>query len=239
MSLSPDLAPAVASSTPPSTVASLLAEAYSEIEALRRELAAVTKRAEKAERLNSSLLAIRPVNSTPNGATTPSPNGPTPLSPNSDASRVLLEYEERANRAEAQRDEAEARRALLADTWSQLSHHLNSCDAAAADARHGFARVVQEGGGSLVLSPPPVLGQHHQHQTRPTRAARSHVFPTLALPPPPHITGSRRPRTPSVDSYSAHPPSKKHRTGGPEFGPDVVRSLIYLISPKILTVCDK
>ncbi|RDB30421.1 hypothetical protein Hypma_007014 [Hypsizygus marmoreus] len=247
MSLSPELVPPAPSAQsmpsptmlahhPPSSVADLLAESYREVESLRREVSSLRKRAEKAERLASSLQKLRslppPQPSDPNATNQP-PSPPnnnsaptaTPLSPADEAAAIILAYEERATRAEAQRDEAEARRALIADNWAQLNQHLASLDAAATDARHGFARVVHEGGGPLVLTSIPVLGSGlglggvSGRSSRTGRgvfatASTHQPFPSLPLPPHPNAgvpSGMRRARTPSIDSYASLPPPKKSR----------------------------
>jgi hypothetical protein len=214
--------------TPPSSLAALLAESYQEVESLRRELAVVRKRAEKAERLASSLQALQSATtptsatseSTPNGTATANPPTPFPES----ATRILMDFEDRAVRAEVARDESEARKRVLMDTWTQLESYLAAISEAAADARAGYGRIVLEGGGQLVLGqiptlpgaamPPPAI----RHRVPSGRAGvlGTPVFPSMSLPPHSHPTpgataaGSRRPRSPSMDGYH-QPPSKKSR----------------------------
>lgn len=194
MSLSPQPvnhaipSPATLANTPPSSLAALLADSYHELESLRRELAIVRKRAEKAERLSSSLQALS-ADSNPNQDSNP----PFPDS----ATRILMDFEDRAVRAELARDEAEARKRILMDTWSQLDSYLAAISGAAADARAGYSRVVSEGGGHLVLAQIPTL------PTRRVPSSYSHPHPVS--------TGTRRARTPSIDGYQQQPPTKRPR----------------------------
>lgn len=194
MSLSPQPvnhaipSPATLANTPPSSLAALLADSYHELESLRRELAIVRKRAEKAERLSSSLQALS-ADSNPNQDSNP----PFPDS----ATRILMDFEDRAVRAELARDEAEARKRILMDTWSQLDSYLAAISGAAADARAGYSRVVSEGGGHLVLAQIPTL------PTRRVPSSYSHPHPVS--------TGTRRARTPSIDGYQQQPTTKRPR----------------------------
>jgi hypothetical protein len=222
-------------------LATLLSESCKEIEALRRELAAASKRVEKADRI----LAIFGQASAGSNASS-SPNG-TPL-PEAATARLVCDYEARLERAEQARDEAEARKRVITDTWAQLDKYLAGIEFRAADARAGFARIVAEGGGQLVLASIPVPGQQpvppppHASATFPTMppprhprspgslaprsALRAHgsaatSFPaSLALPPPPnpHPGARVRPRSDSVDasgygpSLPGQPPTKKSRS---------------------------
>ncbi|RDB14976.1 hypothetical protein Hypma_016162 [Hypsizygus marmoreus] len=230
MSFSPELippapsAPSMPSSTmlmhhPPSSVADLLAESYREVEA-SGIIAAETP-------LATSNPAFRPDATSQPSSPSNNNSAPTatPLSPADEAAAIILAHEESATRAEAQRDEAEARRALIADNWAQLNQYLASIDAASTDARLGFARIVLEGGGPLVLSPIPVLGYGlglggaSGRLSRTDRgvfatASTHQQFPSLPLPPYPDAgvpSGMRRARTPSIDSYASLPQAKKAR----------------------------
>ena len=206
-----------ADSMQPSSLAALLAESYQELESIRKELTATKKQAERAERLSSSLQAL--YSSVPDqqqidpseqtlSSSSPSPNAPFPES----ATRILMDFEDRAVRAEIARDEAEARKRVLMDTWSQLDSYLLALSEAAADARAGYGRIVSEGGGQLVLAQIPTLPggatpKHHR---------RTPIVPAITLPanpytyPQPQHAGTRRPRTPSMDGYQ-QPPSKRSR----------------------------
>jgi hypothetical protein len=238
MSLSPPAMP----STPPSSLAALLAESYQELESLRHEISSLRKRVEKAERLSSSLQALVSESnpnqnatntSDPASTSTSTTNPPFPES----ATRILMDFEDRAVRAELARDEAEARKRVLMDTWSQLDSYLIAVSEAAADARSGYGRIVSEGGGQLVLAQIPTLpgSTSGKHQSR--VSGRTPVISTMTLPsnpysyphshpsPRPHtqlqpnqnqnqhavVIGNRRPRTPSMDGYQQQPPTKRPR----------------------------
>ncbi|KAG6810580.1 hypothetical protein H0H92_011232 [Tricholoma furcatifolium] len=188
---SPDSPPA----TTPAGLAKLLADAYADAEALRRDLSATKKRAEHAERLNASLAALRQLPDAQDSAVD-----------------VLRQWEQRALAAEQARDDAEVKRMAIEASWIQLNQYLVQLEAAALDARAGFARFVENSGPVIITAagPPPPPGRH-----------RNRIFPpTLPLPPPPPATGSRRPRTPSIDGYG-HPPAKKSR---PDYDPNTVHS---------------
>ncbi|KAG6911783.1 hypothetical protein DXG01_000029 [Tephrocybe rancida] len=189
---SPDISPESPPNTTPAGLAKLLADAYADVDTLRRELAATKKRAEAAERLNSALQVLRDHDK-----------------PQDAAVDILKQWEQRAHIAEQSRDDADAKRAVIEASWSQLTQYLAQLEAAALDARAGFARVVENGGPIVALGQVPTLGgSRHRGRVYPQPGSQS--FPSLPLPPHPPTTGSRRPRTPSIDGY-AHPPTKKAR----------------------------
>ena len=135
-----------------------------------------------------------------------------------------MEFEERATRAEQARDDAEARKRVLTDTWAQLDSYLVAVSDAAADARAGYSRIVSEGGGQLVVTQIPTMTTRRLHRV----SGRTPVLPVMTLPPPnPHVpaTGTRRQRTPSMDSYQQQPPSKKARGDG--YIGESVRSYLF------------
>ncbi|KAG6850326.1 hypothetical protein H0H93_014901 [Arthromyces matolae] len=172
MSLSPSLSP----TTTPAGLAKLLADAYADADSLRRELVLAKKRADHADRLASSMSALRQL-------------------PDQDAAiDILKQWEQRALAAEQAREEAEIKRKAIESSWIQLNSFFSQLDIASQDARAGFSRVF-DNGGPLVAPGIPNLGP------------RGRTFP---LPHSTTTTGSRRPRTPSIDAY-AHPPSKKSR----------------------------
>jgi len=216
MSVSPSLdspPPPPPPPPPPSALAALLAESYQEVESLRRELALVRKRADKAECLASSLQALHSATSPTAATSSPPPNG-TATFPES-ATRILMDFEDRAVRAESARDEAEARKRVLIDTWAQLESYLLAVSDAAADARAGYARIVSDGGPQLVLPQIPTLSGPHTIRNRvSTGKAGTPVYPYMTHP------GSRRPRSPSMDGYH-QPPNKKSR------GDDQVYCLVH------------
>ncbi|KAH0590455.1 hypothetical protein H2248_000604 [Termitomyces sp. 'cryptogamus'] len=167
----------------PAGLAKLLADAYADADALRRELAATKRRVDHADRLIASLQALHD---------------------NDPAVDVLNKAEQRALAAEQARDDADVRRSAIEASWAQLNAYLAQLDAVAADARAGFSRVFDSGGPFVAPGHVPALAA-----SRHSRSRLQGVFPALPLPPHPG-TGSRRPRTPSIDGYG-HPPSKKPR----------------------------
>ncbi|KAG8218141.1 hypothetical protein J3R82DRAFT_3678 [Butyriboletus roseoflavus] len=204
-------------------LAELLTASYRESDLLRKDLAATRKRLEKAERLLTSYSTV----ASPSNA-----NGTHSIS--EAAQRAITDGEARADRAEHARDEADARRRVLSDNWEELNRYLHLIELRAADARAGFARLVTEGGGQLVLTPVPLPGYHPQTVVHtpsapspaimlvpPPRSHRhsaslnsSHGIPPL--PPPPHPASRVRPRSGSLEdaSYqptSGQPPAKRSR----------------------------
>ena len=176
------------------------------------------KRAEKAERL---LQALTEASSS--------------SSPSSESStkRVIMEYEERVQRAEIAREEADSRRRAVLDNWTQLDRWLQMVEFRALDARESFGRIVREGGGQLTLgsigtplmalstpsmAPPPLPSSQPPRR----HATRTPMTPFPSLPPLPPLppttssttTTSRRARTPSLESEYTHPPSKRSRGNG-------------------------
>ncbi|KAF8638774.1 hypothetical protein AX17_001969 [Amanita inopinata Kibby_2008] len=208
-----------------SQLAALLTDAFKEIESLRRELAAVKKRAEDAERRYHALSSVS-----------------DPKSAQADTARVIQEFEQRALDAEVARDEAESRKRILVETWYQLDRYLHTVEMRAADARAGFSKIVSDGGGQLILASIPLPGGVPLPMSYPTigsmappvnhartghpasgrssshahRSSQSQAFLPLSLPPHPNPNGSsRRPRDDSVDrsgyaeSVPGQPPTKK------------------------------
>ncbi|KAF7433861.1 hypothetical protein PC9H_005827 [Pleurotus ostreatus] len=216
-----------------SQLASILADACKEAEHLRRELSSTRKRAEKAERLVAALSAVSGQGSnSPTASSSPNVT-PSAAVHNPDAARALiLEYEERVAKAEQARDEAEARRRMVVDNWQQLERYLQGLEFHASDARAGFARIVADGGGPLVLAdlnalpaasrslfsssstmgPPSTKGPHRNNSTGSTASTsnRTTHYPLSSLPLPPHpAPGSRvRNRDSSMDEASQPPPKK-------------------------------
>ncbi|PFH47116.1 hypothetical protein AMATHDRAFT_68400, partial [Amanita thiersii Skay4041] len=212
-----------------SQLASLLTDAFKEVESLRRELAAVRKRADDAERKYRALSSVS-----------------DPKATQADTARVIQEFEVRALEAEAARDDADSRRRSLIETWHQLDRYLHTVELRAADARAGFSKIVSEGGGQLILASIPLPGgvplpvsypalgsmpppYGHSRATlhsassghsslNANRSAPPTSFPPLSLPPhpPPNPNGNgRRPRDESVDRHGyaenvpGQPPNKK------------------------------
>ena len=216
-----------ASSSSPAQLAALLTKSLQEAEALKDELATVRRRAEKAERLLATFQSSQSPssNASPPGSSQGQPAKSAQL-PES-ARKAILEFENRAERAEQARDEAEARLRLLQESWLELDRFLAQMELRNADARAQFARIVADAGGPLVpvssipsqntVYLPTALQQQQQQQQHiqlpPLPAVRSHPpvrprvpmstqpFPSVTLPPPPSASSSRvRPRAGSMDA---------------------------------------
>ncbi|TFK18808.1 hypothetical protein FA15DRAFT_660411 [Coprinopsis marcescibilis] len=201
-------------------LASLLAQAYADLDSLKRELSQTKRRAEKAERLANALSA----------AGDDSPNGSSATGISDGAARVIRELEERVNSAEMARDEAEARRRMMQEQWLQVEGQLNTLEYRSQETRQSFSRIMKDGGGPLILSsfplpvgppgtlthitampPPAIPSSKHSSRHASSRSQGHNTFfpPHFSLPPAPGTTSLRRPRTPSLDS--AYPPSKRSR----------------------------
>ncbi|TFK34331.1 hypothetical protein BDQ12DRAFT_372603 [Crucibulum laeve] len=247
--------PVSSSTTNPNSnaaLSALLTDSFREVEALRRELSAMRKRADKAERLLDTFTRVAEASSTsdpgvngtpasntsPNASSSPSSSK---LSIPESVARHILDLEERTNRAEILAQEADARRAHWADNWAQVDRYLAAVEMRAADARAGFARVVSGGGEGVVvlqsiplpgqsptggMGPPPTIQGSSRHGREREGRDRRNTQSFPALPPLPNTNpgvgganhlgaGSRRARTPSVDSYpgQGQPPTKRARGG--------------------------
>ncbi|KAG2336813.1 hypothetical protein BDR05DRAFT_970872 [Suillus weaverae] len=201
-------------------LAHLLHNSYCDNDRLTKELGNTKKRLEKTERLLAEFQAA-----TVNGA---------PLS--GEARRVIEEAEARVAHADRQRDEAEARRRVVLESYDELSKYLAAIESRAADARANFQRILRDAGGHLVLTPipnqiqhdhgpysanpsitvePPPRSYHRSHHRYTSSSLSSAALPPGPLPPPPS-TRSVRPRSGSFDDPSyliapPQPPSKRPR----------------------------
>lgn len=212
-------------------LAEMLHASFREVETLRMELNATKRRAEKSETVLSAIQSA----SGPGGPTSSQQALPEA------ALRVIMECEHRVQVAEQARDEAEVRRRVLMEAWTELDRYLGVIEIRAADARAGYSRIVAEGGGQLVLTNIPLPGQSagplNQHNTMPppnhtsrthhqrSQSQRSSIHPPSPWPSlPPHPTpnpgghhGRVRPRSGSLDEsgYSVgipgQPPAKRPR----------------------------
>ncbi|EFI27601.1 hypothetical protein CC1G_14527 [Coprinopsis cinerea okayama7 len=187
-------------------LAQLLAQAYAEIDVLRRELSQTKRRADKAERLATTLSAAA---ENTNGS-----SSSTPVISEA-AARIIRDLEERISLAEHARDEAESRRRLLIEQWSTVESYLGHLEYKAQETRANFGRVLKEGGvvgggvvagtlQSLPPMPPPSVPSSSKSSRH--RQGHNHVYAPVF---PPAAPGLRRPRTPSLDS--AYPPPKRSR----------------------------
>lgn len=149
-------------------LAEMLTTSFREVEVLRRELIVTRRRAEKAENI---------LNAIQTGSDGSNPPQQIPEA----VVRSIAESEHRAFLAEQARDEAEARRRLLMEHWTELDRYFSVIENRAADARAGYSRIVAEGGGQLVLATIPLPGPQSGSQT-----PRSIQNPGVVVMPPPH-----------------------------------------------------
>ncbi|KAK2465841.1 hypothetical protein APHAL10511_001482 [Amanita phalloides] len=206
-------------------LATLLADALKDADALRRELAVTKKRADDIEHRFAALSSLA-----------------DSKLPQADSARIIQEFDQRAIDAEAARDESESRRRLVLDNWLQLDRFLQTIEVRAADARASFAKIIAEGAGSLILATLPLPGgvpvpysypasgtmpppPNHARTPYPSagrpsshghRSTHSQSFPPMPLPPHPTPNGgTRRQREESldragyVDALPGQPPPKK------------------------------
>ncbi|KIO09614.1 hypothetical protein M404DRAFT_276429 [Pisolithus tinctorius Marx 270] len=226
-------------------LAALLAASYQEKESLQKELVSARKRLESLDR---QLAAFS------KSSSSSSPNASS-AAISDVAQRYIQEAELRAERAELARDEADARSRVITEAWEELHRYLATLDFRSQDARAGFARIMAEGGGQLVLAPPPAFGSHHSHYPLhtppsatspaimliPPSQSRSHHRhsstpsthpPSATSHPPQNASPSRvRPRSNSFDDQSPYlsapgqPPAKRHRSDRGEYDHHPHRSL--------------
>ncbi|KAI1790672.1 hypothetical protein LXA43DRAFT_1083153 [Ganoderma leucocontextum] len=215
--------PPASSSGSPAQLATLLAKALQESDVLKAELSTVKRRADKAERLLATFQsnAQSPTNGSPPSS---SQGASSKDSWPSSARKAVLEYENRADRAELARDEALARLQMIQESWQELDRYFAALELRASDTRAQFSRLIADGGGPLVQvnAVPPssqnavyvptlVHGAIHLPQIPPARShlprtsshrlSTSQPFPSIPLPPPPSATSSRvRPRAGSMDA---------------------------------------
>lgn len=167
MSAAPEDSPPISKSQ----LAAALADSYREIESLKHALADAERRAEHFENLVNTF-----------------------QSASADSERAIVElrgWEKRARDAELARDDEIARRVAMKDIWLQLREYLRIVDECSLDARIGFDKIIDAGGGDLSLKALP---------------SRRGTFPIPQLPPLP--MGRVRPRAESMDGL---PPAKRTR----------------------------
>ncbi|KAJ7734435.1 hypothetical protein B0H16DRAFT_1577823 [Mycena metata] len=167
-----------ATPTTESQLVALLSESRREADSLRRELAAVRKKADADDRRLQA------------------------LSINSAEHQVHV-FQERLARAEAALEEADARSRLVEQHWLQVDQYLSFVQHQAADARRAFSRLMeQDDGGYLVL---PDQSQRRERRgdipSRDLGGTALHSYRAPFDPRPPH-RGS-----PSIPE-SHHPPRR-------------------------------
>lgn len=165
----------------PAQLATLLATAYAENENLRRDSQITQRRAEKAERMLESFSGD------------PNRDGPA---------RAVQQAEARAEKAELQRDEAEAQLRRVLDEWHRLDEYLNDAEVKLMAARKGIGAVLQSSrSGALRYA-----DQMHRAES---------PYQQQGMPPPHHQRGMVPPLPPlrrRVEEAEGAPPSKRSRS---------------------------
>ncbi|THU89134.1 hypothetical protein K435DRAFT_296495 [Dendrothele bispora CBS 962.96] len=182
----PSSASAVDPSLANSKLASLLADALSQVESLKSSLNDARKRSAYFESLSKSLESVK----------SPSSNAPSEA-----ANFKIAELEKRVYEAEVRRDQEIARRLALVDQWKALSKYLDRVEGASKDARVRMDRIADSGLGSgdgvfVTLHVPAIDDVPHEERTYYYDGSSSKSRKT-------------RPRSDSIDTYP--PPPKRSR----------------------------
>ena len=141
--------PAGGPGTPPmarARLASILTETTAELDGLRSAYHDAQRRAKHFEDLANSLKVV---------------------SGNASEDQIrqhIQQLEQRTRDAEIARDTETARRVAITEMWTQLRDYLETVETHSRDARMGFDRIMQTGGGALQVLPPPKLNDHPPHR---------------------------------------------------------------------------
>ncbi|KAJ7494834.1 hypothetical protein B0H11DRAFT_919756 [Mycena galericulata] len=139
-----------ATSTTESQLVALLSDSRREAESLRRELAAVQKKAEADQRRLQALLE-------------------SSSSRTESADLQIRRFQDRIARAEAALEEAEQRSRLIERNWQQVERYLGTIQQQTAASRTAFSRLLEQADGPLVLPdvPPPIFWERTPRQYTP------------------------------------------------------------------------
>ncbi|KAJ7732340.1 hypothetical protein DFH07DRAFT_1065583 [Mycena maculata] len=210
-------------STTESQLIELLSESRREADSLRRELAAVQKKADADHRRLQSLLLES--------------------SSNKSADIQVREFKERITHAEAALYEAEKRSRIVESNWLEVDRYLGAVQEHAFTTRKAFSSLLEGNDRhfGLPVSSPPVLrherlpreriltpatrsppssrSRHRRHDSSPPHTSprdQDYIRP-LPLLAPRRVPSSRR-RSPSDDGWDGYeeghdgaPPYKRHR----------------------------
>lgn len=186
----------------PAQLAILLTSTLVENESLKRQLDAYKRKADRAERLNIDLTRL---NNAKAQNTTGSPAN------SDDIQLLILECQERVERAEIKRDELEARIVRMQDAWIEYDRLQQSLDAKEHDARIKFSSLIASKGGELVvLGPGPPL-QQALVQLRQDMAQQQQQQHVHGISFPHHHRSSRSETSPSIAPQHAPNPRVRHR----------------------------
>jgi len=144
-------------------------------------------------------------NSPQNSASPPSPGV---LSQS--AVKRLMDCENKLERMQIERDEAQARIKILQELWNQLNHYLDHCEFRIKDAREGFNRRMADAGGKLIEITLEQLSLHLPELPFPNASP----FPPPAYLPQESMPSNNRSRThhhrqppPLASTVHSKPPS--------------------------------
>ncbi|PSR77676.1 hypothetical protein PHLCEN_2v7734 [Hermanssonia centrifuga] len=210
----------------PAQLASLLSNSLMEVDSLKRELASMKRRAEKAERLVTSFQKLSAAVGSPNHSAS---GNSTPANGQLDeqsARLLIMECEARAEHYLIERDELTARINCMQEGWEELDRFLFQQTADASDARARFSLLMNKRGGDLVVlsrdGPPHATALVNTHQQLAARDSRPRPSPRLSVrtsvptsrsgvplsaqqyssipqPPPPTQSSRVRPRAGSLE----------------------------------------
>ncbi|KAJ7617847.1 hypothetical protein FB45DRAFT_215356 [Roridomyces roridus] len=214
-------------STESSQLSKLLAESRSEADTLRRELAAVHKKAEADQRHLQALLAAASTKSA------------------AESAQIQRAYKDRLVRAETALEDAEHRSRVVQRNWRLLDNYLGNVQHHASASRAAFSRVIEQ--NDLAFSPgdlpphlrherpasvpPPMTGSRH----RPRESPPPHEAEAYSRSLPPLLAQRRGVRSPPHNDVgedrwggeAAEPPYKRHR-GAASQSPEIAH-----ISPQV------
>ncbi|KAF5323677.1 hypothetical protein D9758_018349 [Tetrapyrgos nigripes] len=198
------------SSSSNSRLASMLADALSEIESLKTTLQSERQRASYFESLASSLQSVQSSSSRPN-------------TQSEAITAKIAELEKRAYDAQVRCDEEMARRLAVADQWKALSRYLDRIDSVSKDARVRMDHMLDSG---LVSGERPFVALHVP--TFDDIPYEGPAYNHLGLPMPNRV----RRRSDSMEGHP--PPSKRLRSdlqGGYHYTIDRTRLPVYMYVP--------
>jgi hypothetical protein len=196
--------PSHSSSNSPAQLAAILAETLQENEILKRELAIARRNAEKYENM------VGLTQNSPQNSTSP----PSPEAFSQSALKRLMDCQNKLERMQIERDEAQARIKILQELWNQLNHYLDHCEFRIKDAREGFNRRMADAGGKLVEINPEQLPLHLPEIPFPNAGP----FPPPAYLPQESLPPNNRSRThhhrqpPPLTNIAHGKPSSHHPT---------------------------
>ncbi|KAJ7183777.1 hypothetical protein C8R46DRAFT_1209919 [Mycena filopes] len=170
----------MASTSTESQLVALLSESRREADSLRRELAAVRKRADADNRRLQAL----------------SLNSPD---------HQLQVLQERLARTEAALEEADARSRVVEQHWLQVDRDLSIVQYQAADARRAFSRLMEQNDGSLVS--PADSSRRQRLPGPPLRVPLPLSGPGIPSYRAPFDPRSPRRGSPSI--FESHPPRSR------------------------------